>query len=521
MYNQMAKFSLGPIHYLSMKNPVNTTQKVIERPPVVVVMGHVDHGKSTLLDYIRKSNVAEKEVGGITQRLGAYEVEVDKEGKKKKITFLDTPGHEAFQSIRARGAKTADIAILVVSAEDGVKPQTVQALKTILAEEIPYIVAINKIDKDGADIERTKQSLAEHEVYVEGYGGNISVVNVSAKTGEGVPELLDMILLQAELEELTADINLPGSGIVVETNVDKKKGNTATLVITNGTVRSGEYLVAGTSLSPVRIFENFLGKSIKEATVSSPVRIIGWDTLPSVGETFTTVENKKEAEITVSERKLRLAENKNKPATTDQAGIAVLPLIIKASETGSLEAMLHEISKTKHESMVVKIVQQGIGDIGESDIKTAAGIPGVTIVGFGVGIDTSARALAENQKTHIERFDIIYKFSEWLADLIKERAPKKQVEKMTGRAKILKSFSRSKDKQVLGGRVEEGLVKTGEEVKILRRDNDIGRGKIKELQVQKEKTAEIVEGREFGMMIESKTEIVPGDKIECFTVVEE
>lgn len=532
-----------------MKKSPSTTAGLVERPPVVVVMGHVDHGKSTLLDYIRKSNVAEKEIGGITQKIGAYEVEHVREGETKRITFIDTPGHEAFQSIRARGAKTADIAILVVSAEDGVKPQTIQALKTILAEDMPYIVAINKIDKDGADIDRTKQTLAEHEVYLEGYGGNIPVVAVSAKTGKGIPELLEMILLVADLEELKADPSLPGSGIVIETQVDKKRGNTATVIITSGTIHSGEAVVAGTSLSPVRIFENFAGKAIKEATFSSPVRIIGWDTLPGTGELFSTLENKRAAETLVEERRAsmpasvrygRPVEQKQKaapasatpsdPTSTKVAGseaagpevkMATLPLIIKASEMGALEAVMHEISKIKHDAIVIKIVHSGVGDINEHDLKTATSVAGTLVVGFGVNIDTPARALADSLKTTLYTFDIIYKLSEWLGELVKERAPKKMIEKMTGRAKILKKFSRTKDKEVIGGKVEEGMIKSGSEIKILRRENEIGRGHIRELRRQKDKVSSIEEGNEFGGMIEASVELVPGDRIECFVISEE
>jgi translation initiation factor IF-2 len=266
----------------------DTTTK-IERPPVVAVMGHIDHGKSTLLDYIRKTNIVETEAGGITQRISAYEVvHKTKEGQEKKITFLDTPGHEAFGAMRARGAKVADIAILVVAADDGVKPQTVDALKTILKAEIPYIVAINKIDKEGANVDRTKVSLAENEIYVEGYGGTISSVPISAKTGEGVSDLLDTVVLAAELEELTGDPSVNAEGVIIEANLDKKKGISATLVVKNGTLKSGQFVVAGSALSPVRLLENYAGKSIPEATFSSPVRIIGWNELPDVGSIFAT-----------------------------------------------------------------------------------------------------------------------------------------------------------------------------------------------------------------------------------------
>ena len=251
----------------------NNTQTRIVRPPVIVVMGHIDHGKSTLLDYIRNTNVVDKEAGGITQHISAYEVmHAGKDGKTYPITFLDTPGHEAFQSMRQRGALVADIAILVVSAEDGVKQQTLEALKAIRSDEIPFIVAINKIDRPGADIDRTKQNLAENDIYVEGYGGDIPFVAISAKTGEGIPELLDILLLVAELESLSADTAKNGQGIIIESNLDTKKGITATAIILDGTLRKGEFAVSGNSISPLRIVENFAGKPIESATFSSPVQ---------------------------------------------------------------------------------------------------------------------------------------------------------------------------------------------------------------------------------------------------------
>ncbi|MCK5591056.1 MAG: GTP-binding protein, partial [Candidatus Pacebacteria bacterium] len=273
----------------------NTT---VERPPIIVIMGHIDHGKSALLDYIRKSNVVEGEAGGITQHTSAYEVEhTTKEGDIKKITFLDTPGHEAFSDMRSRGAVVADIAILVVSAEDGVKTQTLEALRAIKDADIPYIIAINKIDKPGADIEKTKNSLSENEIYIEGYGGDIPVQPISAKTGEGIPEILDMMLLVAEMAELKGETGKRAEGIVIESKVDPQKGISATLVITNGKLERGMYVVAEDVVAPVRIFENFSGKTINEAQFSSPVTIIGWNKIPSVGSSFVSFSKKKDAEL--------------------------------------------------------------------------------------------------------------------------------------------------------------------------------------------------------------------------------
>ncbi|MFA6297080.1 MAG: translation initiation factor IF-2 [Candidatus Paceibacterota bacterium] len=414
------------------------------RSPIVAVLGHIDHGKSTLLDYIRKSNVVDKEVGGITQNMSAYEVVQD----GKTITFLDTPGHEAFKALRGRGAKVADIGILVVSAEDGVKPQTVEALKSILEAGIPYIVAMNKIDKEGANIERTKQSLLENEIYVEGYGGSIPCVPISAKTGKGVPELLDMISLIAEMEELNADSSNNASGIVIETNRDKNKGISATLMIKDGSMKTGMFVVTGTSIAPVRIFEDFQGKTIKEASFTSPVKVIGFDSLPVVGDSFVTFENKKDAEEQILKNK-SLEKTTTKSTKLDTQTFFV-PVIIKATSSGVIEAIEHELKKCETETVGVKIVATGVGDISENDIKLASGNPQTLVVGFNTKIDGSARDHAEKIGIEVKVFDIIYKLSEWVGEIVKTRTPKVEVEEERGRVKVLKIFSKTKDKQILG-----------------------------------------------------------------------
>jgi len=477
------------------------------RPPVVAVLGHIDHGKSTLLDYIRKSNTADKEVGGITQNMSAYEVVQD----GKKITFLDTPGHEAFQELRGRGARVADIGILVVSAEDGVKQQTKEALKAIVEAKLPYIVAINKMDKPGADVDRTKQSLAENEIFIEGYGGSIPFVPVSALTGKGVPELLDMVNLVAELEELTADSEVDAEGIVLETNRDKQKGVSATLIIKNGTLKSGMYVVSGEAMAPVRIFEDSNGKNIKEAGVCSPVSVIGFDELPSVGDSFTSYVNKKQAEDAVIEyRQNKKIGVKHSPKNTQGF---LIPAVIKADSSGVIEAIEHQIRKVETERAGIKIVSKGIGDITESDIKFAAANLQTIVVGFNNKIDASAADLADRLGIKIKVFDIIYKLSEWVAEIIEERTPKIEVEEERGKIKILKTFSAIKDKQVLGGRVEEGKIRINDEVAIFRREAEIGKGRVRELQQAKNKTNMVEAGSEFGAMIESKIEIVPGDYV--------
>jgi len=494
------------------------TSNLIPRPPVVAVMGHIDHGKSTLLDYIRKTNIVDKETGGITQTISAYEI--------KGITFLDTPGHAAFVSLRDRGAKIADIAILVVSAEDGVKPQTVEALRSIKEASLPFIVAINKIDKPTANIERTKQTLAENEIYIEGYGGDIPCLPISAKTGEGVPELLDMIILMSELQEKMADPTAPAIGIVLESDRSKGKGIGATLIIRNGTLKSGMFVVAGKSLSPVRIFENFLEKNIKEASFSSPVRVIGFDTMPEAGTPFRAFVTKKEAEthlekiLTDTEPITKVNQiGQTEPIDPEAVLKHVIPVLVKGASAGAVEAIEHEVAGIVNDRITFKIVSKGIGDISEADVKLASGKADTIILGFDVKVDGSAKSLAERLNLELQVFDIIYKLTEYLQEAAISRAPKMTVEEETGRAKILKLFSHVKDKQVLGGRAEEGIVVLGEEVKIFRREAEIGRGHIRELQKMKAKVGQVESGSEFGAMIESKIELAPGDKIVCFRFI--
>jgi translation initiation factor IF-2 len=516
------------------------------RPPVVVVMGHIDHGKSTLLDYIRKTNIVDKEVGGITQRMSAYEVTHEQEGIKKHITFLDTPGHESFNAMRARGALSADIAILIVSAEDAVKPQTLDAYKAIKSARLPFIVGISKIDKPNASVDKAKLSLAENEIYVEGYGGDIPFVPFSGKTGEGVDDLLDMILLTAEVEEFTADHSAPAECIVIEANRDNIRGVSATLIVKNGTLKVGDVLVSGLASSSVRILEDFTGKTIKEAGPSKPVRVVGWSEQPEVGGLCFTFKNKKEAEVFIETEKERLGDearkiSASKPSqsahellaamaasgngdgaldTTDPASkIAILPIIIKGDTNGTLEAVKYELQKIDVERVNLKVVQAGIGDITENDVKLAGGKIGTLIIGFNTKVDNSARQLALRMNTQIETFDIIYKLTEWLKIKAEENIPKRQMEEETGTLKILKIFSRNKDKQVIGGRVEIGTVHLHDRIKIMRRDAEIGRGNIRELQQAKNKVGSVEEGKECGLMVESKIELVAGDKLVAFEVV--
>ena len=506
------------------------------RPPIVAIVGHIDHGKSTLLDYVRKTAVALGEAGGITQHLSAYEATHKNATGTHRITFLDTPGHEAFAGMRARGLEAADVAILVVSSEDGAKPQTVEALKLITAADIPYIVALTKIDKPGSNIEKAKMSLLEHQIFLEGLGGEVPWVGISSKTGEGIPELLDLILLQAEIKGLSSNPAAVGEGLVIEAHVDPKRGATATLIVRDGHIASGEFVVAGSAFAPVRIMENFVGKPIKEALPGSPVRIVGFSTLPAIGAHFTTVASKKEAEVLVSASRsiipsataLRGASPSPTVATGDTALEAseeeavrlVLPLVIKTDVAGVGEAVVHELNKIPSDGRLeVRVILRGVGAITENDIKLVGGgkTPGI-VLGFNVKVEREARELAARHGVQIATFDIIYKLAEFLAEELEKRRPRMETEVSRGAAKVLKFFSGQKGRVVLGGRVEEGSLKLHQEVKITRRDAEIGRGTISSLQANKKDVKEVEAGSEFGAMLKTQALPAAGDRLESFTV---
>lgn len=477
-------------------------------------MGHIDHGKSTLLDYIRSSNVVDSEAGGITQHLSAYVVDhKTKEGVEGKVTFLDTPGHAAFQQMRLRGADVADVAILIVSAEDGVKPQTLEALESIKAADVPFIVAINKIDKSGADIPRTQASLIENEIYIEGMGGDIPWAGISAKSGEGIDELLDLVVLSADLNELEGDTGASATGTVIEGYMDTKRGTTATLMIQNGTLKSGSFVVSGTAYAPVRIMEDFTGKTIKEATLSEPVGIVGFNEIPKVGSKFATVATKKEAEKMVTE-----AASELKTEKFVRTNLPIVPIMIKADVLGTIDAIKHELDKFESDRIAVRVINAAVGDISAADVQNVSATENAIIVGFNVKVDRAATDLSERLNVEIDTFSIIYELSEWLETALKNRTPKKEEKVVTGKAKILVYFSTQKNTHVLGGRMEEGELKLGQEVRIMRRDIEVGVGRMSNLQQMKMDIKTISDG-EFGMQIESKTTLAPGDYIEGFDLV--
>ena len=479
-------------------------------------MGHIDHGKSSLLDYIRKSNVTEGEAGGITQHVSAYEAEHEHEGQTRRITFLDTPGHEAFRALRARGAAAADVAILVVASDDGVKPQTLEAYEAIKEANTPFVIAFTKIDKNGADLEKAKYAVLEHGIYLEGLGGDIAFAGISSKTGEGVPELLDLVLLTADLAELTSDDTHPASGFILESSQDPKQGMTATLILKDGTLKAGDVAVAGSAMAPVRFIENFAGKRIDTAVASAPVRISGWSGLPPAGTPFMSTNNKKEAEkmVLAPER-----PSQTMPRVETSNGVAVLPLIVKADATGSIAAIKHELAKITHDRLAIRVTSEGIGAVSETDVKTAQA-SGAIVIAFTVGTDNAARDLAERTGVAIETFSIIYDLAERIRDLVKERAPRVMEEEIVGEAKILKVFSAAGAKHVLGARWNSGALTVGDLVKVDRRGIPLGTMKLTNLQVVRNDVKEIhIEG-EFGLQLEGKTEIAAGDTIQAYRMVE-
>ena len=519
-----------------MKNKPLKTENLPNRPPVIVVMGHIDHGKSTLLDYIRKADftsktaksephpIAGREAGGITQHIGAYETEIEHEGRKRKITFLDTPGHEAFSQMRVRGATVADIAILVVAADDGVQPQTIEAYNTIKEASLPYIIAINKIDKPEADPEKIKTQLAENGIYVEGYGGTVPYAKISAKTGEGVPELLDVAIILADMENLLADGKQNAEGIIIESNMDPKRGISSTLLIKNGRLKKGMFVVAGKAMSPVRILENFLGQPIEEASFSSPVRITGFSELPVIGDEFKAYADKNEAEKALAQVKEFTAIAPTQDRGFDQdigkENKVTIKMIIKTDAAGSLEALEKELMKLKDEEIAIELLKGGVGNINEDDARfSSACLPdrqaskNTVILGFNVATDPSAKEIIDRNGVPTFTSDIIYKISDWLKEEIAKRKAEIPREEVIGVAKILKTFSRQKNKQVIGGRVVSGKLVEGKAFKIKRKNVEIGEGKIANLQQDKKEVKEVSLDEEFGAMTENKIEISRDDEI--------
>lgn len=495
------------------------------RPPVVVVMGHVDHGKTSILDALRKANIADGEAGGITQHIGAYMVKLT---TGERVVFVDTPGHEAFTSLRARGASLTDVAVLVVAADDGVMPQTVEALNHARAANVPIIVAINKIDKDGADPEKVKRQLAEHEVTPEEWGGDTIFVPVSAHTGEGLDELLEMLALQTEILELKANPQRRGKGIVVESRLDRGRGPVATVLVQNGTFRQGDTVVVGSVSGRLRAIMDENGVSHRTAGPSIPFELLGLDSVPEAGQEIYAVENEKQARDIVRYRKDKereLGAEAKKRASLDelfanmQSGIQEVPVLIKGDVTGSVEAMAESLSKAGTDEVRVKVVHKAIGGITESDIMLASASNAI-VIGFNVRPETKAKKLAEAEGIDIRFYKVIYDaIDDIRAAMAGVLAPEER-EKVIGEAEVREVFQAPKVGAVAGCYVTDGYVVRGAHVRVLREGVLIYDGVLSSLRRFKDDVKEVKSGYECGMSVDKFNDIKVGDSFE-FYIIEE
>ena len=479
-------------------------KNLIVRPSVVVVLGHVDHGKSSLLESIKDFKITSKESGGITQHIGAYEIE--HEGKR--ITFIDTPGHEAFSAMRARGSKAADIAILTIASDEGVKPQTKEAIDHIKKAGIPMVVAINKIDKPNSNPEKVKGELAKNDVLVESMGGKIPSVEVSAVTKKGIPDLIEMILLLSEMENLVANLSKKAKGVVVEAHIEPRRGLVSTLIVQEGTLKKGDIIVSPSSSGKVKILENFQGKPIKEAIPSMPIIVIGFDTLPKVGEEFKACNFLGEINFEKVEKEI------SKPLSIEE-GKKTLNLIIKTDFVGSLEAVQDVLKQIPQDRVAIKILKAEVGEIDESDIKLANSF-NAKILGFRVKTNNLAIGLASREKVRILNFKIIYELIEAVRNFLEKLLEPEIVKKDIGNLKILEVFKVDKGSIVLGGRVISGEIKKGAFVNIYRNEEKIGKGKISGLQKNKKNAGEAIKGEECGILYSGDVSAERGDIFKAY-----
>lgn len=463
-------------------------------------MGHVDHGKTTLLDYIRKTNVAGREAGGITQGVAAYEIMHN----GKKITFVDTPGHEAFTKMRSAGAQVADLAILVVAAEEGIKPQTKEAIRILNETKTPFVVAINKIDKKEANVEKAKNDLLSAGVLLEGYGGQISYHGVSAKTGDGVSELLDLVALTAEVQGLSYDPDAQASGFVLEAKMDRQRGLEATVIVKEGTLKSGDYLATPSAKGKIKILENFLGERTKKLEPSAPALVMGFETLPKVGETFAAGSSEKEVSHVLKEK----ISTHGRKAPDPEVKKGTLKLILKASDIGSLEALSFAVKNLKAEDKPV-IFSESVGDVSDGDIKMAIPTEAV-IIGFKIRVSQAARNLAEANGVKIITSDIVYDLLKTIEEFLK----KPEGAEITGTLEVLAIFNQDKmPKQLVGGKVTTGTFRNKSPFEIERAGNAVAKGRITNLQQQKKDVNAVPEGNEAGAIVESATPIQVGDRL--------
>jgi translation initiation factor IF-2 len=496
--------------------------RLANRPPVITILGHVDHGKTSLLDVIRQTDVAAGEAGGITQHIGAYQVE----HKGRTITFLDTPGHAAFTQMRARGAQGADIVVLVVAADDGVMPQTREAIAHAKAARVPIIVALNKIDKANANPEHVKQQLAEQELVPDEWGGNTMVIPVSAKQKQGIEDLLEAILLVADNTSIKANPNGKVIGTVIEAELDKTKGAVATLLIQNGTLEAGNVVVAGTAHGRLRALSDFRGKPVKKVSPSTPVAVLGLNDVPSAGDLFEVVDSEKEARLMVAERQALAksqAQARKKVSLEDlfssvQAGEAKeLNLIVKADVQGSLDPIVSELNKLGEGEIGIKVLYAETGNIGDNDVMLASASNAI-IIGFNVQVDVSARRMAEKEGVDIRLYEIIYRMTEDIEKALSGMLEPETKEQIIGRATVLAVFSASKFGKVAGCRVTEGELRRNAKVRLYRGNDIVYEGDMGSLRHEKEDVREVRQGFECGVGFKNFNDIQVGDQLVCYTV---
>lgn len=511
----------------TIEDTINITYEgeKIPRAPIVTIMGHVDHGKTSLLDYIRRTKVAAGEAGGITQHIGAYHVETP----RGMITFLDTPGHAAFSAMRARGAKCTDVVVLVVAADDGVKPQTIEAIQHAKAAQVPLVVAINKIDKDGIDLDRIKNELSQQNVISEEWGGDTMFVKVSAKTGQGIEELLESILLQAEVLDLKAIQECPATGLVVESRLDKGRGPVATILVLNGTLKKGDIIISGLQYGRVRSMQDENGRVINEAGPSIPVEVFGLSGTPAAGDEMTSVSDERKArEIALFRqgkyREVRMARQQASKLEgfmdrMQETGVRQLNIVLKADVQGSIEALADVLEKLSNDEVTVKIVGKGVGGLNESDVNLAMASKAI-IVGFNVRADSTARRLAEHEGIEIHYFSIIYDVIDTIKAAITGMLGPKFKEQIVGLAEVRDVFRSSKFGAIAGCMVVEGQIKRNLPIRVLRDDVVIYEGSLESLRRFKEDASVVRNGMECGIGVKNYNDVKVGDKIEVYEKVE-
>lgn len=501
-------------------------EELKRRDPVVVVMGHVDHGKTSLLDAVRKTNVVSGEAGGITQHIGAYRVEIN----DRKITFLDTPGHEAFTSMRARGAQVTDVVILVVAADDGIMPQTIEAINHAKAANVPIVVAINKIDKEGANKERIMQQLTEYELIPEEWGGNTIVCPISAKTGEGIDELLEMVILTADMLDLKANPDRAAKGTVVEAKLDRGRGPVATLLVSNGTLNAGDIIIAGTSVGRIRAMTDDKGMKMKSAGPAVPVEVIGLSEVPNAGDVFYAVDDERMARELVEQRKQTEKDELNKAGAKkvsledlfdqiQQGEIKELPIIVKADVKGSAEAVKASLEKLTNDEVRVRVIHAGVGAINESDILLASASNAI-VVGFNVRPDAGARDSAASSGTDIRTYRVIYDCIEEIEAAMKGLLAPEFREEVLGHAEIRQTFKVSKVGTIAGCHVTDGKITRNSSVRVVRDGVVVFEGLLASLKRFKDDVKEVASGYECGLSIENFNDIKEGDVVEAFAMVE-